>query len=78
MCAIEQPQFHGFERPHIGDELDPVAIERRPRAANLPLLASVHGEALLRTREGERWHAIDARAVRDPATVGEGVGVVPP
>ncbi|WP_284616492.1 hybrid sensor histidine kinase/response regulator [Aquabacterium humicola] len=26
------------------------------------------GEALLRTRDGERWHAIDARAVRDPVT----------
>ncbi|WP_395704164.1 ATP-binding protein [Aquabacterium sp.] len=26
------------------------------------------GEALLRTRQGERWHAVDARAVRDPVT----------
>ncbi|HSW09056.1 hybrid sensor histidine kinase/response regulator [Aquabacterium sp.] len=26
------------------------------------------GEALLRTRQGQRWHAIDARAVRDPVT----------
>jgi len=26
------------------------------------------GEALLRTFQGERWHAVDARAVRDPVT----------
>ncbi|NUP85611.1 MAG: hypothetical protein HUU30_07635 [Burkholderiaceae bacterium] len=26
------------------------------------------GEALLRTRQGERWHAVDGRAVRDPVT----------
>ncbi|WP_088280311.1 ATP-binding protein [Ideonella sp. A 288] len=26
------------------------------------------GDALLRTRQGPRWHAIDARAVRDPVT----------
>ncbi|MBI5259977.1 MAG: PAS domain-containing protein [Burkholderiales bacterium] len=26
------------------------------------------GDALLRTRQGERWHAVDARAVRDPVT----------
>ena len=26
------------------------------------------GEAVLHTRQGERWHAIDARAVRDPVT----------
>jgi signal transduction histidine kinase len=26
------------------------------------------GEALLRTLQGERWHAIDARAVRDPVS----------
>lgn len=26
------------------------------------------GEALLRTLQGERWHAVDARAVRDPVT----------
>lgn len=26
------------------------------------------GEALLRTQQGERWHAVDARAVRDPVS----------
>ncbi len=29
---------------------------------------SFAGEALLRTTQGERWHSVDARAVRDPVT----------